>query len=97
MADNWYKVSKFYRGGVNEFQIAVPAEVKLTKAEWDEVLEWLGDNTNGGRESGYSMSTRKLRSKSATLKVVAYPSRLCPKLFDYGKEVTTTRRMIGAN
>jgi len=87
-------VSKFFKGGCGEFQIAVPKGVRLTKADWETILEWLGENTNGGHNYGYNMKTRRLNSKSESLRVVRYPSGLVAKLIDYGTTVTTTQRMI---
>lgn len=92
----WHKITKFYKGGCSEFQIAVPKGIRLTKSEWDEILEWLGENTSGGHAYGYSIRTRRLNTKSKSLKVVRYPSGLCAKLMDFGKEVVSTRKMIGA-
>lgn len=93
--DNWYKVTKYYQGGMSEFQIMIPAGIKLSKSDWDSVLEWIGENTSGGHNYGYRLKTRKLRAKSAKLKVLAYPSNVCAKLFDHGREVITKRKMIG--
>ena len=90
----WHKVSKFYKGGSSEFQIAVPKSVRLSRSDWETILEWLGENTTGGRAYGYSIKSRRLRNKSATLRVVRYPSGLCPALFGYGTEVKTSRKMI---
>jgi len=90
----WHKVSKFFKGGCREFQIATPKGIRLTRDEWDAILEWLGENTNGGHNYGYSMKTRRLNKKSQSLRVVRYPSGLCAKLMDHGTAVTTTQRMI---
>ena len=90
----WHKVTKSFKGGRSEFQIAVPKGVRLTKGEWETILEWLGENTNGGHNYGYGIETKRLRKKSETLKVVRYPSGLCTSLLDYGTEVVTKQRMI---
>lgn len=90
---NWHKVSKSYQGGSHDFQIQVPA-IKLSKDDWECILEWLGEHTSGGRAYGYSMRTRKIKSKSDKLPVVKYPAGLCPKTFDYGSDVTITTSMI---
>ena len=90
----WRKVKKFYKGGCSEFQIAIPKGVRLNRDDWNSILEWLGENTGGGHNYGYSMKTSRLRAQSKTLRVVRYPSGLCAKLMDFGKDVVTTRRMI---
>ena len=92
----WHKITKFYKGGMSEFQIAVPKGIRLTKSEWDEILEWVGDNTTGGHNYGYRIKTRRLGDKSKSLSAVSYPSGLCAKLMDFGKEVISKRKMIGA-
>lgn len=91
---DWHKVTKHYKGGVSEFQIRLPSGVKLSKDDWECVLEWLGENTDGGHAYGYSMQTRKLKAQSPSLKVVKYPAGLCAKLMDYSNDVTTTTSMI---
>lgn len=93
-AMTWHKVTKYYKGGRSEFQIAIPKGVRLGKDEWGAVLEWLGENTNGGHAYGYRMDTRRLHRKSQSLRVVRYPSGLCASLIDYGSIVTTKQRMI---
>lgn len=90
----WHKVTKFYKGGRSMFQIAVPKGVRLSKDDWETILEWLGENTNGGHSYGYSMNTRRLRRKSSSLPVRRYPSGLCAQLMNFGEVVTTQRRMI---
>ena len=90
----WHKVTKFFKGGRDNFQIAVPLGIKLSKGEWETLLEWIGENTNGGHAYGYSLKTRRLPSKSKSLPVVRYPSGLCASLVDHGTVVTTKQRMI---
>lgn len=90
----WHEVTKYYKGGRSVFQIAVPKGVRLSKGDWETILEWLGENTNGGHAYGYSMNARRLRRKSSSLPVRRYPSGLCAKLIDFGEIVTTKRRMI---
>lgn len=91
---SWYEVTKFYKGGRSVFQIAIPKGVRLTKGERETLLEWLGDNTNGGHNYGYTINTRRLRRKSPSLRVVRYPSEMCEKLMDFGEIVVTQQRMI---
>lgn len=90
----WHKVTKSYKGGSNDFQIAVPKGVRLTNSEWQDILEWLGENTSGGHAYGYSMKTRRLVRQSNKLRTVRYPSGLCAKLMDFGDLVVSTQKMI---
>ena len=92
----WYKVRKSFKGGGSEFQIKVP-DINLTKETWDELLEWIGENTGGGHAYGYRIHTNKLKRKSRKLKVVSYPSHISGQFFRMGTLVTTkyTQRIIG--
>lgn len=94
MADAWHKVTKHFKGGSREYQIRVPDGVRLSKAEWEDVLEWIGEHTTGGHNYGYRIHSRKLRQKSATLKVLAYPGSLCASTIGKGEIVTTRTEVI---
>lgn len=90
----WHRITKSYKGGRNEFQIAVPKGVRLSKDDWDEILDWLGENTTGGLSYGYSINAHRLRKQSSSLTVIRYPAGLCATLMDHGTEVVTKQRMI---
>jgi hypothetical protein len=91
---SWVKVTKTFRGGSTSWQIRLPKGVKLSKREWDTILEWIGEHTHGGHNYGYELRTRRLKAKSTKLLQLRYPSGLNEKLEDFGDEVVTTRRMI---
>lgn len=90
---DWYKVTKTFRGGENQFQIRVP-KTKLSKDDWQEILDYIGENTNGGHSAGYNISTCKLKKKSLIFPVVKYPANLCCALEGYGSKVVTVKYMI---
>lgn len=90
----WHRIEKFYKGGCSKFQIATPKGIRLSRAEWEGILEWLGENTSGGHNYGYSIYRYPLKKQSKTLRIVRYPSHLSAKLMGYGTEVVTTRMMI---
>ena len=90
----WFKIEKFFQGGSDTYQIRVPSEVRLTKEDWDAIMEWVGDNTNGGHSYGYRLHRTRLRQQSKKIKVLRYPSDVCSKLMGYGIAVTETRRYI---
>lgn len=92
----WYGIVKTFRGGSDEFQIIVPDGVRLDQNDWDTIMEWLGDSTDGGHSAGYRMTRRRLKQKSRKLRVVAYPSYLTEATMQFGRVVTTTERMIGS-
>ena len=93
MKYKWYQVSKSFRGGRSEYQIRVP-EIELTKDDWDDILEWIGDNTSGGHNYGYNIKTKELGDKDPRLKVLSYPSSVSYKLERFGKTVVHTTKMI---
>jgi len=92
---NWFKITKFFRGGKNEYQIRVP-RVNLTKEDWDDLFNWLGENADGGHSYGFTIKALQLPRKSRKLKVVTYPSDVVAKLSRYGRKKTfiTVQRMI---
>ena len=68
----WMKIKKYYKGGGSEYQIRYP-DIKISGITWDEIFEYVGDNTEGGQAYGYDIRTEKLPRKSNKLKVVRYP------------------------
>ena len=68
----WLKIKKYYKGGGSEFQIRYP-DIKISGETWDEILEYVGDNTGGGQAYGYDIRTEKLPRKSRKLEVIRYP------------------------
>ncbi len=93
MKYTWYKLEKWYQGGKSEFQIRVP-NVKLTKDDWDTLLEWIGDNTIGGHNYGYRIQETKLDKQSPSLKVQTYPAYILPQFEKCGKTITVKHKII---
>lgn len=91
---SWHKITKSFKGGHDEYQIRIPDGVRLTKGEWETVLEWLGEHTSGGHAYGYSINTTRLRRRSDKLRVCSYPAGLCASLVGKGDKVTTVTEMI---
>lgn len=92
----WYKIIKSYRGGSNVFQIRVP-NVPMTGSDWDELLEYVAENTDGGHRAsydGYRIERRLMRKKSKDLNHFSYPNHLLPQFARYGKTVIIERKMI---
>lgn len=90
----WHKVTKSFKGGRDEYQIRIPKGVRLSKDDWASVLEWIGENTDGGHAYGYSMNTKRLRNQSNTLRHIKFPSGLCESLREYGDVVVTEQKML---
>lgn len=89
----WYKCEKFYRGGSKAFQIRVP-DCELSKDDWEQIMEWIGENTDGGHSAGYRLDYDKLKAKDRKLPVVSYPNYLIPQTMGMGKKVVTTSHWI---
>jgi len=89
----WYKIKKSYKGGFSEFQIKMP-NIPINKDDWDELFEYIGENTDGGHSEGYSIKADLLKKKDTKLKVYQYPSWVVPQFEGYGKIITYTKEMI---
>lgn len=89
MKYQWYKITKHFSGGSNEFQIRVPRDTKLSKSNWDSILEYLGENTSGGHNYGYSIRATRLKQARKNLMVVKYPTYLVPQFIGLGDKKET--------
>ncbi len=65
---SWYKITKYFKGGSNEYQIKT--QYPMNKFETEYLLEKIGENTSGGHAGGYRIYIRKLPKKSKKLKVL---------------------------
>ena len=89
---SWYKIRKTIRSGKKYFQIRVPV---IKRIPWSDILEYLGENTEGGHAYGYEIkAVSKLKSLDPNLKVVKYPSNLHESLMPFGETVKTEGEMI---
>ena len=84
----WLKMKKSYKGGMDEYQFRVPNNMSTSSLEC--ILKYLGENTNGGHNYGFSIITTKLKKMSDDLKVLKYPEDLVPETVGFGEEVITT-------
>ncbi len=66
----WMKIKKYYKGGGSEYQIRYP-DIKISGITWDEIFEYVGDNTEGGQAYGYDIRSEKLPvdKETRTIKV----------------------------
>jgi hypothetical protein len=63
----WYKFIKTGRGFKEEYYFSWPHPLKIEKEDWQTLLEWVGEHTDGGSEDGYRINCRKLRSRPKAL------------------------------
>ncbi len=93
MKYDWYSIEKFYKGGSKQFQIRIPSTV--TKQEdFDEIMEYIGENTSGGHSEGYRLTRKKLAGKDPELKIERYPADLCEATAEAGEEITFVRKWV---
>jgi hypothetical protein len=90
----WYKLEKFFRGGSDTYQIRVPDSVQLSEDDWDAILEWVGENTDGGHSAGYRIRRHRLRFKSPTIKVLSCPADICAAMMGRGRKVVSVQWVI---
>ena len=56
-----FRIEKTYRGGNDKFVIAIDKQVFKDNFETEEeLLEWIGEHTNGGHNYGYKVYSNRI-------------------------------------
>ena len=57
-----YRIKKFYRGGSNTFTVTIDRKLydECFGKDTNSFLEFIGENTNGGSESGYKVDAYRI-------------------------------------
>lgn len=58
----YFEIKKFFRGGSHLYYIYL-RKLYITKADWDNILGDIGEETSGGENYGYTLYRKQLRSK----------------------------------
>ena len=70
-----YRIAKFYRGGGEIYNLIVNQDIIERFGTWDELYEYIGENTNGGFEAGYRIYSRKIASPLKKCKTITFGYR----------------------
>lgn len=67
----WYLVTKYFQGGRRQWAFRVTHDVAESFESWRDLLEYLGERTDGGHSYGYQIKATLKRKKPAekTLRV----------------------------
>jgi hypothetical protein len=60
----WYLVTKYYRGGMTTYALKVTKEIQgRFDDDMEELQLYIGDNTDGGTENGWTVKTEYQATK----------------------------------
>jgi hypothetical protein len=68
----WYIIEKHYRGGCSKYALRLTRKIQKMYPDWDELFDYIGENTNGGHESGYNLHANLKRTKPKNLQVLSF-------------------------
>jgi hypothetical protein len=71
---SWYVIKKYFRGGSSEYAFRLTKKIANEWSSWDGLFEYIGENTNGGHESGYTIHAYRKFSKPKDMKVLSIES-----------------------
>lgn len=67
----WYLITKDFRGGSRSYGLKITEEIRSKYSNaWDELFEYIGDNTDGGHCSGYTIKSMKVIGKPQGFKIL---------------------------
>ena len=84
----WYLITKAFKGGGDYYAIRLTKEMSDRFDSWDDFLEYIGENTGGGHNYGYSIKARHKNKKP-----VKYKGREVKTL--QFKPITETKLVVG--
>jgi hypothetical protein len=74
-----YKITKYFQGGVTTYYALMSKAMKMKLGCWEyQLCEW-GDGTAGGRNYGYKIKVKDVRSMAGGSKVLEFNERYLEK------------------
>jgi len=66
----WYRIKKYYRGGIGQYGFRLTRFHLKHYSDWEEILQLIGEKTNGGYEDGYRIEANRSAKKPKKLKEI---------------------------
>lgn len=59
----WYLITKYFRGGMDKYAFKITKKIQKRFEDFDELLEYIGEHTDGGSEDGYNIKADLQKTK----------------------------------